>query len=107
MNKLLFIYPTIITEAPMTLAMLSSVAKQEGWDTKACINTFKRPLTVEDFVNFAKNYDADLIGIPLRIVLSSRTMEKKGVEWKERDKEETKEVKLEDVVKLVKEYYTN
>ncbi|MFA6923653.1 MAG: radical SAM protein [Bacteroidales bacterium] len=65
MKKLLFIYPTMITEAPMTLAMLSSVAKQEGWNTKACINTFKRPLTIEDFVFSAKKYGADLVGISM------------------------------------------
>lgn len=55
----------MITEAPMTLAMLSSVAKQEGWDTKTCVNTFKKQLKIEDFVNFAKNYGADLIGISM------------------------------------------
>jgi prolyl-tRNA synthetase len=49
--------------------------------------------------------DADLIGIPLRIVVSSRTLEKGCVEWKERDKKEASEVKLEDVVKLVKKFY--
>ena len=49
--------------------------------------------------------DADLIGIPIRIVVSSRTIEKGCVEWKEREKKEADEVKLEDVVKSVKEYY--
>lgn len=51
--------------------------------------------------------DADLIGIPLRIVVSSRTLEKGNAEWKERNQKEAKEVKLEDVVKLVKNYYLN
>ena len=50
MKKLLFIYPTMITEAPMTLAKLSSIAEQEGWDTKASINTFKRPLAIIQLV---------------------------------------------------------
>jgi len=49
--------------------------------------------------------DADLIGIPLRIVISSRTLEKDSVEWKERSVKEAEDVKLKDVVKLVKEYY--
>lgn len=49
--------------------------------------------------------DADLIGIPLRLVISSRTLEKQSVEWKERSEKEAKSVMLEDVVKLVEEYY--
>ena len=49
--------------------------------------------------------DADLIGIPLRIVVSSRTLEKGGVEWKERNQSDAKEVKLGDVVKSIKEFY--
>ena len=55
--KLLFISPTLITEAPITIAMLSAVAKEEGWETDSCINTFKKPLKVEDFVNRAKGFD--------------------------------------------------
>ncbi len=49
--------------------------------------------------------DADLIGIPLRLVISSRTLEKDAVEWKERSEAEAKEVKMADVVKLIKDYY--
>ena len=65
MPKLLLIYPTMITETPMTFAMLSAVAKQEGWNTATCINTFKKPLKVEDFVNSAKKFRADLVGISM------------------------------------------
>jgi prolyl-tRNA synthetase len=42
--------------------------------------------------------DADLIGIPLRIVVSKRTLEKKSVGWKERAKKEEKMVTLAKVV---------
>ena len=49
--------------------------------------------------------DADLIGIPLRIVVSSRTLEKESVEWKERGNDDLKGVKMSDVVELIKEYY--
>jgi len=49
--------------------------------------------------------DADLIGIPLRLVLSGRTLEKKSAEWKERDKKEAIEVPLKDLAKEVKRFY--
>ena len=45
--------------------------------------------------------DADLIGIPLRIVISERTLEKKSVEWKLRDGEKTEFVEISDVVKKI------
>ncbi len=54
----------------------------------------------------AKFKDADLIGIPLRLVVSSRTLEKGGVEWKERDQSDAKEVKLGEVLAKVKEFYS-
>jgi prolyl-tRNA synthetase len=41
--------------------------------------------------------DADLIGIPLRIVISSRTLEKESVEWKLRTDKEAKIVELKDL----------
>lgn len=53
----------------------------------------------------AKFADADLIGIPLRLVLSSRTMEGQTAEWKERNKEAAEKVGLDEVLKKVKEFY--
>ncbi len=46
--------------------------------------------------------EADLIGIPLRIVVSERTLEKKSVEIKERGKETAKLVKISQISKYVK-----
>ena len=48
--------------------------------------------------------DADLIGIPLRLVVSKRTLEAKGVEWKEREKKEGKIVTLAKVVSEVTKF---
>jgi prolyl-tRNA synthetase len=48
--------------------------------------------------------DADLIGIPLRLVISARSLEKKGVEWKERNKKDAKAVKLGSVIAEVKKW---
>ncbi|MDD3861694.1 MAG: proline--tRNA ligase, partial [Candidatus Gracilibacteria bacterium] len=44
--------------------------------------------------------DADLIGIPLRLIISGRTLEKNGVEWKKRDE---KDATFVEMPKLIKE----
>lgn len=41
--------------------------------------------------------DADLIGIPLRIVVSERTLKEESVEWKARNEKESRLVKLGDL----------
>lgn len=46
--------------------------------------------------------DADLIGIPLRIIISDRTIEKKSVEIKKRSETESKLVEIKDVYKFLK-----
>ena len=61
--KMLFVVPTLISETPMTLGMLSAVAKNEGWHTASCVNTFKKPLQIHDFVNVAKDFQADIVAI--------------------------------------------
>ena len=49
--------------------------------------------------------DADLIGIPLRLVLSSRTLENSNIEWKERDQAQSKGVALDALIKEIERYY--
>jgi len=49
--------------------------------------------------------DADLIGIPLRIVVSPRTLEKNAVEWKERANAEAEEVEIEKVAARIKNFF--
>jgi prolyl-tRNA synthetase len=49
--------------------------------------------------------DADLIGIPLRIVVSARTLEKKSVEWKERSKKDAKGIGFDVLVDEIKKFY--
>jgi prolyl-tRNA synthetase len=53
----------------------------------------------------AKLNDADLIGIPVRILISKRTLEKDSVEWKLRSESEASEVKLAEVISEVKQVY--
>lgn len=48
--------------------------------------------------------DADLIGIPLRLVISKRTLEENSVEWKERSSQEAKKVVIDEVVKDVESF---
>lgn len=51
--------------------------------------------------------DADLIGIPLRIVLSDRTFNQKSVEWKERWEEKAKGVSLDILISEIKQWILN
>jgi prolyl-tRNA synthetase len=49
--------------------------------------------------------DADLIGIPLRLIISARALEKKSAEWKERDQKESKGIGFDVLVDEVKKFY--
>lgn len=51
----------------------------------------------EDVSAGVKFSDADLIGIPARLVVSAKTKDK--IEWKERDKQETELLTLDEVIK--------
>jgi prolyl-tRNA synthetase len=46
--------------------------------------------------------DADLLGIPFRVTVSPRTLEKKGVELKLRSRKESEIVPLGEIVKKLK-----
>lgn len=46
--------------------------------------------------------DADLIGCPVRLVVSKKTLEKDSVEYKERDSEKTELIKIEKIIDKVK-----
>ncbi len=48
--------------------------------------------------------DADLVGIPLRLVVSKRTLENKQVEWKIRSESEAKMVELNKVLEEVQSF---
>src|SRR3989338_4274622 len=49
--------------------------------------------------------DADLIGLPLRLVLSEKTLAEDSVEWKERHETDTRLVKISEIVEQVKEWF--
>ena len=48
--------------------------------------------------------DSDLMGIPLRLVVSNRTMESDSVEWKARSEKDAKNVAIKDVLAEVKNF---
>jgi len=52
----------------------------------------------------AKFGDADLIGIPLRLVVSERTLKEDSIEWKLRSDDNSQLVKLQDVMEEVKTF---
>lgn len=56
----------------------------------------------EDVSAGAKFADSDLIGIPVRLVVSEKTLAKNSVEWKERNKEKAKLVKIKELTKKLK-----
>lgn len=58
----------------------------------------------EDVAPGAKFADADLIGAPLRIIISEKSLKEESVEWKERASTESRLVKLADVVDEAKEF---
>jgi prolyl-tRNA synthetase len=51
--------------------------------------------------------DADLLGIPIRVTISPRTLEKDSVEIKKRTEKETRLIKLEQVSATLKELITS
>jgi len=53
----------------------------------------------------AKFADADLIGIPLRLVISEKTIAKKAYEWKERKNKETEMVEPDKLSQKIADYY--
>jgi len=50
--------------------------------------------------------DADLLGVPLRVLISEKTLKEGAAEWKERASSESKLVKLEDVREDVVSFVT-
>ena len=54
-KKVLLIYPTPITEAPIHFGIIAALLEQKGFETRIIVNTFKKPLQPRDFVNYARN----------------------------------------------------
>ncbi|KKU78979.1 MAG: Proline-tRNA ligase, partial [Candidatus Peregrinibacteria bacterium GW2011_GWA2_47_7] len=50
--------------------------------------------------------DADLMGIPLRLLVSKKTLEKQGVEWKLRAEKDSRLVTFDQLMKEVADYHS-
>lgn len=51
-----------------------------------------------------KFFDCDLIGIPIRVVLSERTLAKKSIEFKKRGEEKVKLIKISNLISQILKY---
>jgi prolyl-tRNA synthetase len=49
--------------------------------------------------------DADLIGLPIRVLVSPRSLEQGGAEWKERASKESRAVPLDQLISSIQEFY--
>jgi len=49
--------------------------------------------------------DADLIGIPIRLTISARSLENGGIEWKERKKEKAEIISEKDLMKKIDSFH--
>ncbi|MBI2484918.1 hypothetical protein HYW18_02085 [Candidatus Uhrbacteria bacterium] len=88
--------PVLAEELEVTAASLHDELEKQGievlWDDRADLSAGEK---------FA---DADLIGLPLRLVLSERTMKEQSVEWKRRMAEEAQMVRLDDVLEDIQTF---
>ena len=63
--KFLLIYPLTVGEIPRALSMLAAVLREEGWEVKTAVNTFKKPLDIDDYVKIAKEWGATHAGVSM------------------------------------------
>jgi prolyl-tRNA synthetase len=101
-----------ITVAPFEVQLVSLAKAGENAGTQETADTLYELLTqagVEvlyddrEATPGVKFADADLIGVPLRVTVSARSLERGGVELKRRDSTETVIVPVEDAVRRVQE----
>jgi prolyl-tRNA synthetase len=73
--------------------LAASTALYEAWKTAGLEVVWDERIGVSPGEKFA---DADLIGVPHRVVVSQRTLASQSVEWKERSSADATLIKLED-----------
>jgi anaerobic magnesium-protoporphyrin IX monomethyl ester cyclase len=65
MKKCLLLYPSAISEIPHSLAIIAAIFKEEGWDVRVAVSTFKKPLDNSDFLELVDEYKPDIVGISM------------------------------------------
>ncbi len=100
--------------APFAVHLVSIVGKNVDGTVAATAERLYDDLVVvgvevlwddrEDVSAGAKFADADLIGIPLRLVVSEKTLAESEVEWKERSASEASRVSLAEIIEKVRSF---
>ena len=107
------VWPKSVAPFDVHVVALKSKDEETQKLIDAAVSTIERELTaqrvdvlVDDRDKGAgeKFADADLIGIPLRLVISEKSLAAGGVEWKERAKAEAETVPLDRLTDLVMEW---
>lgn len=62
-----------MSEIPYSLASLAGVCKREGYETQVVINTFREPLTNDDFLHRVESFKPDFVGISMLTMQVLRT----------------------------------
>lgn len=63
MDKFLLLFPRPISEMPTGLAYLNTILKDNGYEVKALVNTFKHYYTNDDLLEEIEEFDPSIIGI--------------------------------------------
>ena len=91
--------------APFSLHLISLAKEKDSETAKTAEDIYTKLTNAGVEVLFddrnesagAKFADSDLIGIPMRVVVSDKSLEKGGVEIKERTKEESEIISIEEL----------
>ena len=64
-KKAILIYLSAMSEIPHSLTMIAGVFKEFNYEVKAVINTFKKPLTNDDFLREIQEFQPDIVGVSM------------------------------------------
>jgi prolyl-tRNA synthetase len=109
------VWPKELAPYDVHLVLLSAKDEAKAAEVRAAAEGIERELIAvgvtvlyddrDDARAGEKFADADLIGLPLRLVVSEKSLEKGGVEWKERSGAEARVVPMADVVAEAGEWF--
>jgi prolyl-tRNA synthetase len=106
------IWPITITPYPVHLVLIPSKAEQEGSANSTIAENLYQALQAaqvdvlfddRDESPGIKFNDADLIGNPIRLTVSERSLKNGGVEYKRRDHPEKTIIPIENIIATVKD----
>ena len=98
------IWPESVAPFKIHLISLKQDEKAEGVYNELLKDNIEVLYDDRDMTAGEKFADADLIGIPVRIIISDRTIEKKSVEIKKRTEKESRIVEIKNINKFLNNY---